>query len=317
MASAWLDVAVDWENPNGWNIEQLIGIIIDAYNERLSITQYNSTVFMPTLAFLPTPTGRVINNTYLQEINAVLETFLTTSRNTDPLFIDEHIYWTVDDFLTYKGLPLDLIPADFSSLIFDYRWITYWFYILNETLLLKDTTGRTGTGDSKESDRQPTFGEAISEFSAAQYSPVTTYISGHGLYDFFAGSEPEEDYHDIAQGQYTSFNFATKDQNNSLYQMGFSYAYKMYKSSSYPSNLMTWSYPDGTVFDITSFFVWNAQVGRYEAVDLRFPDVLPLQAAPVTGKYKWGTNPTSSNLDTRWISTEFNDENLIAYTPIV
>jgi hypothetical protein len=327
MASAWLDIAVDWENPNGWNIPELLNIIIEAYEERVVLSQNNTTT-MALLSSISLNTNNgiapaIVNNISLNEINEKLETLLLESQNRTTESPADFIPWAIDDFLTEKGLPVGLIPADFTCEIFDYRWITYWFYILNETYFMGskvESYNSTG-GEEKKANNKSSFALALSDFATQTYSPTGGTISGY--YQYFFRSSDSAEFHTISQYRNNSYNFNTNDKDNLPYEINTETYFLFFGRSDPPNDLMTWNYSDGDAIDVSASFSWNAINEDFEATDIALPDIVPTtnsNTLPFTGStltYYWNTiDSVTFNHEYRFVS-DLNDVNLITYTPIV
>jgi len=336
MASAWLDIAVDWENPSGWNIAELLNIIIEAYNEREAVTVNNNGVrgsnTMPVLNVIELDTINdiapfVINHNSLNEINTRLEDLLTKSQNRTTALANDVEYWTVSGFLTEKGLPTDLIPLDFTCEIFDYRWITYWFYILNEMYLLHSYTWDINISGNYKLNTTASDGDfttAVASFTAAVYDIFGgdggSVFSGVYNYDLDTTPSPEED-HDIRQRRLNSNDVFTRDADNNFFEIPMELRVKLYIKDPVGYS-MTWNYADGAIFDLTSQYAWDGI--RYRGFDVTMPDIIPQTDASTLGipddtleSFIWSVGDNAFDRPTYIYSTDFNDENLISYTPIV
>jgi hypothetical protein len=335
MASAWLDIAVDWEDPGGWSIAELLNIIIEAYNERVSVTVNNNGVrgsnTMPVLTVMALDTNTnsppfVINHNSLNEINTRLEDLLTKSQNRTTALANDVEYWTVSAFLTEKGLPTDLIPVDFTCEIFDYRWITYWFYILNEMFLLHSYTwdvGISGTYKVNTNASSDDFTTAVASFIADAYGSGDggQVFSGLYNYDLDTTPPPSVEDHDIRQRGLGSAIFRTYDSAAAFFEVALEVRVKLYVKDPV-GYAMTWSYADGSVFDISSQFAWD--VNGHKGTNIIIPDIVPQTDASTLGipddtlvSFIWSVGDNAFNRPTYIYSTDFNDENLISYTAIV
>jgi len=332
MASAWLDIAVDWENPSGWNIPELLNIIIEAYNERIAITVNNNGVrgsnTMPVLNPILLDTNNdvapfVVNHNSLNEINTRLEELLTSSQNRTTYLPSDVEYWTVSDFLTEKGLPLNLMPVDFTCEIFNYQWITYWFYILNEMFLLHSFTWDANTsGLYKRSTTMSTFAGAVTAFNSATYSVTggDDFLNGAYKYNLDTTPSPQQE-HDITQTLINSIFIFTRDANNNFFEIDMELRVKLYIQN--PTGYsMTWDASSGDVFDLTSQIAWDGV--RYTGSNINIPDITPQIDASTLGvpndtpiSFEWACGDNVFGRPTYIHSTDFNDENLISYTPIV
>ena len=318
MASAWLDIAVDWENPNGWNIPELINIIVDAYNERKTLSDYN-TDLMPAFVALLSPSGEVLNDDYLADLNSKLEFYLTSTQNISTEIQADYIPWNTVDFLAHKALPANLIPVDFTGDVFNYQWITYWFYILNETNLMGAHEFTTGFGnDGKIVQNGTVFSTAVSDFVAVAYASIGTAFFGSYNYKTNLGIED----HDLSQGELSTHTLSTKDKDNLDYEIPLNTYCEFWKlTAPVGSDLMDWSANDGDIFDITSQVVWSIANSQYEGVAIRLPTITPLingSTIADPGFYRWGTREGGAIRDITFNHvSDLNDANLITYTPIV
>ena len=335
MASAWLDIAVDWEDPNGWNIPELLNIIIEAYNERKSVTDENNGVrgsnTMPVLTAISLDTNDglapfVINHNSLNEINTRLEDLLTNTQNRTTAAADDVEYWTVSGFLTEKGLPTDLIPVDFTCEVFDYRWITYWFYILNEMYLLHSYTwdvNISGTYKVNTNASSDDFTTAVASFIADAYGPGDggQVFSGLYNYDLDTTSPPSVEDHDIRQRGLGSAIFRTYDSAAAFFNIALEVRVQLYIKDPV-GYAMIWNYADGSIFDISSQLAWD--VNGHKGTNIIIPDIIPQTNANTLSipddtlvSFIWSVGDNAFNRPTYIYTTYFNDASLITYTPIV
>ena len=332
MASAWLDIDVDWENPIGGVLPAMIAMIIEAYEERVVIANNNNTgvrgsTITPLLTSINLAHPNVLNDELLNEINTRLEDLLTKSQNRTTATPDEVKHWTVDEFLTEKGLPLDLIPEAFNYNVFDPRWLTYWFYILNETFLLYSFTWDDNTSGNyrrNPSDSRDDYATAVAAFIVEPYDTFGgdggRIFSGLYEYDLDTTPTPEE-RHDIRQRRLNDTFIRTRDASNALYEIYLEVRLKLYITN--PAGYeMTWNYSQGDIFDISSNFIWDGSV--YRATDTSIPNIVPQIDASTLGvpddtkiQFKWACGDNLFERPTYIYTTDLNDVNLISYLPIV
>jgi hypothetical protein len=331
MASAWLDIAVDWEDPKGWNLSELLKILIEAYNERPALSVNNAFV-MPALLPYVLESPQVVDDVFLNNLNDRFELYLLSSQNIKTEVQADYINWTKDEFLTYYSFPLDLIPLDFSCYVFDWRWVTYWFYILNETLLMKTSNGGNSSSVKKpykktQNSETNSYADALASFSAEPYtSENARYIVGQ--YDYRSDYDPNptiDEDHVISASGVPNYQTTTRDQNLALYPIPLNTYFRFFKNSGVGgSDNMTWNFSEGDILlDITSDSFWTGS--SWDNLPVNPPEVTPTIDAKTLYPYPseafhphyWGTsNVLYNGLGSRFV-TNLNDENLITYTPIV
>lgn len=304
MASAWLNIAVDWEDSRGWYIPELLDHLMLALTERslLSVHNNNDILLIDTALVVA---DRVITKELLEDMHGRINTSLFASQNLDDYSLTDFEPWTQADMLAFRGLPSDLFDDGFDR-VFDYRWISYWFYVLQETNTTRLRSMIPLGGAFKFGDDESTLALAQASFLAEPYfsSSSDPWFGRYG----YSTNLSSNSFHRLFQTSARFVDIVARDKTDTPFQIPFTVHTQLINRDL----SVTLTHADGSIFDVSSQISWTGTI--YRGNNVKLPDIYSLTSIVLpdgqNGVSLWDTNSSYH------IGLDLNDSLLIDYTPI-